>query len=98
MDLCYTPFSLLGAMSPLIMDLCYTPFSLLGAMSPLIMDLCYTPFSLLGAMSPLIMDLCYSFPTFLAVSILFGFSLSAWPAVTSSMLVRKKTITCNDDI
>jgi hypothetical protein len=38
------------------------------------------------------MDLCYSFPTFLAVSILFGFSLSAWPAVTSSMLVRKKTI------
>jgi hypothetical protein len=40
-----------------------------------------------GAMSPLIMDLCYSFPTFLAVSILFGFSLSAWPAVTSSMLV-----------
>jgi hypothetical protein len=33
------------------------------------------------------MDLCSSFPTFLAVSILFGFSLSAWPAVTSSMLV-----------
>jgi hypothetical protein len=39
------------------------------------------------------MDLCYSFPTFLAVSILFGFSLSAWPAVTSSMLVsNSKTI------
>lgn len=41
-----------------------------------------------GALCPFFMDLCGSdFASYIVVSIMFGFSLSAWPAVTSSMLV-----------
>jgi len=41
-----------------------------------------------GAFCPLIMSWCYDFWSYSFVCILFGFSLSAWPAVTSSMLVE----------
>jgi len=40
-----------------------------------------------GAVCPFFMDLSAGFAAYIVVSILFGFSLSAWPAVTSSMLV-----------
>ena len=49
---------------------------------------CIVPLHCTGALCPLLMDLCGdSFPFYILVAILFGFSLSAWPAVTSSMLV-----------
>ena len=42
----------------------------------------------LGALCPFFMDLCGDdFASYIVVAIMFGFSLSAWPAVTSSMLV-----------
>merc|ERR1719193_1660532 len=41
----------------------------------------------IGSLQPFGMELCSTFEGFIVVSILFGFSLSAWPAVTSSMLV-----------
>ena len=41
-----------------------------------------------GALCPFSMDMCgSSFPGYIMVSIMFGLTLSAWPAVTSSMLV-----------
>jgi MFS family permease len=40
-----------------------------------------------GALCPFFMDLCGDFPSYIVVSIMFGLTLSAWPAVTSSMLV-----------
>eukprot|EP00092_Neocalanus_flemingeri_P084653 GFUD01106387.1.p1 GENE.GFUD01106387.1~~GFUD01106387.1.p1 ORF type:complete len:535 (+),score=130.06 GFUD01106387.1:51-1655(+) len=40
-----------------------------------------------GAICPALMTLCYDFWSYSIVCILFGVSLSAWPAVTSSMLV-----------
>jgi len=40
-----------------------------------------------GAVCPLLMTLCNSFWSFCLVCIMFGLSLSAWPAVTSSLLV-----------
>jgi len=56
---------------------------------PKIDALFVTCFALLfGAICPFFMDLAdSSFPFYVVVSILFGLSLSAWPAVTSSMLV-----------
>jgi len=41
-----------------------------------------------GAFCPLLMTLCYDFWSYTVVCIMFGVSLSAWPAVTSSMLVE----------
>merc|ERR1712117_307119 len=41
-----------------------------------------------GAICPAIMTFCYSFWSFCIACIFFGVSLSAWPAVTSSMLVE----------
>eukprot|EP00092_Neocalanus_flemingeri_P040553 GFUD01044159.1.p1 GENE.GFUD01044159.1~~GFUD01044159.1.p1 ORF type:complete len:530 (-),score=120.76 GFUD01044159.1:144-1733(-) len=41
----------------------------------------------LGAICPFLMTLCFDFWSYIIVCILFGVSLSAWPAVTSSMLV-----------
>jgi hypothetical protein len=41
----------------------------------------------LGAICPALMTFCYNFWSYAIVCILFGVSLSAWPAVTSSMLV-----------
>merc|ERR1711970_1679931 len=41
-----------------------------------------------GALCPALMTFCYSFWSFCIACILFGVSLSAWPAVTSSMLVE----------
>lgn len=53
-------------------------------MDPLVM----TTISLaVGAMCPFFMIFCYSFEAFIAVSLMFGFSLSAWVAVSSPMLV-----------
>jgi len=40
-----------------------------------------------GALCPALMTFCYNFWSFCIACILFGVSLSAWPAVTSSMLV-----------
>lgn len=40
-----------------------------------------------GAICPALMTFCYDFSSYAIVCILFGVSLSAWPAVTSSMLV-----------
>jgi len=42
---------------------------------------------LFGAICPALMTFCYNFWSYTIVCILFGVSLSAWPAVTSSMLV-----------
>jgi len=54
-------------------------------MDPLVM----TTVSLaVGAMCPFFMIFCYNFESFIAVSIMFGFSLSAWVAVSSPMLVN----------
>ena len=54
-------------------------------MDPLLM----TTISLaVGATCPFFMIFCYSYEAFIAVSILFGFSLSAWVAVSSPMLVN----------
>lgn len=41
-----------------------------------------------GAICPALMTFCYTFWSYTIVCILFGVSLSAWPAVTSSMLVE----------
>merc|ERR1719430_739673 len=41
-----------------------------------------------GAFCPLLMTLCYDFWSYTVVCIMFGVSLSAWPAVTFSMLVE----------
>jgi len=41
-----------------------------------------------GAICPALMTFCYNFWSYCLVCILFGVSLSAWPAVTSSMLVE----------
>jgi len=41
-----------------------------------------------GAICPALMTFCYDFWSYTIVCILFGLSLSAWPAVTSSMLVE----------
>jgi len=55
---------------------------------PKVDALLVTSFALFfGAMAPLLMDLCSTYVAYILVSILFGLSLSAWPAVTSSMLV-----------
>ena len=40
-----------------------------------------------GAVCPFLMTFCYDFWSYTVVCIMFGVSLSAWPAVTSSMLV-----------
>merc|ERR1719461_198238 len=40
-----------------------------------------------GAICPALMTLCYDFWSYAIVCILFGLFLSAWPAVTSSLLV-----------
>jgi len=40
-----------------------------------------------GAICPALMTFCYNFWSFCLVCIMFGVSLSAWPAVTSSLLV-----------
>jgi len=41
-----------------------------------------------GAVCPFLMTFCYDFWSYTVVCIMFGVSLSAWPAVTSSMLVE----------
>lgn len=41
-----------------------------------------------GSLCPALMTFCYDFTSFTVICILFGLSLSAWPAVTSSMLVE----------
>ena len=48
---------------------------------------------LFGAICPALMTFCYNFWSYTIVCILFGVSLSAWPAVTSSMLVSLTTYT-----
>ena len=45
-----------------------------------------------GSLCPALMTFCYDFTSFTVICILFGLSLSAWPAVTSSMLVPLKFI------
>ena len=40
-----------------------------------------------GAVCPFLMTFCYDFWSYTIVCVMFGISLSAWPAVTSSMLV-----------
>ena len=42
-----------------------------------------------GSLCPALMTFCYDFTSFTVICILFGLSLSAWPAVTSSMLVTQ---------
>ena len=44
-----------------------------------------------GAVCPFLMTFCYNFWSYTVVCIMFGISLSAWPAVTSSMLVSWAT-------
>jgi len=41
-----------------------------------------------GAVCPFLMTFCYDFWSYTIVCVMFGISLSAWPAVTSSMLVE----------
>jgi hypothetical protein len=41
-----------------------------------------------GSICPLLMTLCYDFWSYTFVCIMFGISLSAWPALSSSMLVE----------
>ena len=41
-----------------------------------------------GAICPLLMTFCYNFWSYVVVCVMFGLFLSAWPAVTSSCLVR----------
>jgi len=43
---------------------------------------------LIGSVCPLLMTWCFDFWSYTFACILFGISLSAWPAVTSSMLVE----------
>ena len=43
---------------------------------------------LTGAFCPFLMTLCYDFWSYAVVCIMFGITLSAWPALSSTMLVE----------
>ena len=45
-----------------------------------------------GAVCPFLMTFCYDFWSYTIVCVMFGISLSAWPAVTSSMLVSPASL------